>query len=409
MKTKTLYRPVGEKEMILIIENNFKIFPPRLEWQPIFYPVLDEEYASEIAEKWNTRDEAGNYLGFVTKFEVLEEVVNQYPSQNVGAKNHNELWIPSEELDTFNQAIVGKIKVTKVFIGKNFKEPTNADVENLLLNIKKLTMTNKGMAKDTLDILAKKYYINEHNEKINIENELEVSTKGTLLFYPDELSELANNELPETHFETQFEVWRCSSLKAILQLAEEENQEKIMCLNFASAKNPGGGFINGAEAQEESLARTSGLHESLLQGWDYYKIHRAMESCFYTDMMIYSPKVPVFRKDKGELLPKPVLCNFITSPAVNAGVVKRQEPERAHEIFGAMDVRTDKMLALALHQGNETLILGAWGCGVFKNDPKEIAELFKKHLHGKYKNKFKRVVFAILSKKEEMIKPFEEI
>ncbi|MEN4759759.1 ADP-ribosylation/crystallin J1 [Chryseobacterium sp. C39-AII1] len=109
MKTKTLYRPVGEKEMILIIENNFKIFPPRLEWQPIFYPVLDEEYASEIAEKWNTRDEAGNYLGFVTKFEVLEEVVNQYPSQNVGAKNHNELWIPSEELDTFNQAIVGKI------------------------------------------------------------------------------------------------------------------------------------------------------------------------------------------------------------------------------------------------------------------------------------------------------------
>ncbi len=265
------------------------------------------------------------------------------------------------------------------------------------------------MAKDTLDILAKKYYINEHNEKINIENELEFSKKGTVLFYPEELSEIANNELPKTHFETQFEVWRCSSLKAILQLAEEENQEKIMCLNFASAKNPGGGFINGAEAQEESLARTSGLHESLLQGWDYYKIHRAMESCFYTDMMIYSPKVPVFRKDKGELLPKPVLCNFITSPAVNAGVVKRQEPERAHEIFGAMDVRTDKMLALALSHGNETLILGAWGCGVFKNDPKEIAELFKKYLHGKYKNKFKKVVFAILTKKEEMIKPFEEV
>ncbi len=409
MKTKTLYRPVGEKEMILIIKSNFKKFPPRLEWQPIFYPVLDEDYASEIAEKWNTRDEAGNYLGFVTKFEVLEEVVNQYPSQNVGARNHNELWVPSEELDIFNQAIVGKIKVTKVFMGKDFKEPANTDVENLLLNIKKLTMTNKGMAKDTLDILAKKYYINEHNEKINIENELENSTKGTVLFYPDELLEIANNKLPEADFETQFEVWRCSSVKAILQLAEEENQEKIMCLNFASAKNPGGGFISGAEAQEESLARTSGLYESLLKAPDYYKIHRTMESCFYTDMMIYSPKVPVFRRDKGELLPKPVLCNFITSPAVNAGVVKRQELERAHEIFGAMDVRTDKMLALALHQGNETLILGAWGCGVFKNDPKEIAELFKKYLHGKYKNKFKRVVFAILSKKEEMIKPFEEI
>ena len=409
MKTQTLYRPVGEKEMHLIMESNFKKFPPRLEWQPIFYPVLDEDYASEIAEKWNTKDEAGNFLGFVTEFNVLEEELQKYPPQNVGAKNHNELWVPSEELENFNTAIVGNIKVTKVFIGKDFKKPMNSDVENLLLNIKKLTMTNKGMAKDTLEILAKKYYTNENNERINLEKELEASTKGTKLFYSEELLELANKEFSEPNFKTHFEVWKCSSLKAILKLVEEENQDKIMCLNFASAKNPGGGFINGAEAQEESLARTSGLYESLLQGGDYYKIHREMESCFYTDTMIYSPKVPVFRKDKGELLPKPVFCNFITSPAVNSGVVKRQEPEKAHEIFGAMDVRTDKMLALALHQGNETLILGAWGCGVFKNDPKEIAELFKKYLHGKYKNKFKRVVFAILSKKEEMIQPFEEI
>lgn len=409
MKTITLYRPVGEKEMMLIIAGHYRKFPARLEWQPIFYPVLDEDYASEIAEKWNTRDEAGNYLGFVTRFEVLKDETNKYQVQNVGARNHNELWVPSEELEAFNQAIVGSIEVVKVFIGKEFKEPSDTEIENLLLNIKKLTMTNKGMAKDTLEILAKKYYINENNEKINIENELKNATDGTVLFSSEELSKLIENELPKADFEIQFEVWQCSSLKAILTLAEEENQEKMMCLNFASAKNPGGGFINGAEAQEESLARTSGLYESLLKGWTYYETHRAMESCFYTDTMIYSPKVPVFRKDKGELLAKPVLCNFITSPAVNAGVVKRQEPERTHEIFGAMDIRTDKMLALALHQGNETLILGAWGCGVFKNDPEEIAELFKKHLHGKYKNKFKRVVFAILTKKEEMIKPFEEI
>lgn len=409
MKTTRLYRPVGEKEMLLIIENGFKEFPPRLEWQPIFYPVLDEDYASEIAEKWNTRDEFGNYLGFVTQFDVLEEVAIQYPAQNVGARNHNELWVPSEKLDTFNAAIVGKVEVIKVFIGKDFKKPANDEVENLLLNIKKLTMTNKEMAKDTLDILAKKYYINEHNETIDIENELEVSKKGTILYSPEQLSEMTEAAMPETHFETHFETWKCSSLKAILQLAEEEDQEKLMCLNFASAKNPSGGFINGAEAQEESLARTSGLHESLLQAWDYYTIHRAMESCFYTDNMIYSPKVPVFRKDKGELLTKPVLCNFITSPAVNAGVVKKQEPERAGEILDAMDVRTDKMLSLALHQGNEVLILGAWGCGVFKNDPQEIAGLFKKYLQGKYKNKFKRVVFAVLTKKEEMLKPFEEI
>ncbi len=139
MKTTTLYRPVGEKEMILIIESNYKKFPPRLEWQPLFYPVLDEDYASEIAEKWNTRDEAGNYLGFVTEFEVLEDEVNQYPAQNVGARNHNELWIPSEKLEAFNQAIVGNIEVKKVFIGNEFKRSENTDVEKLLLKLKNET------------------------------------------------------------------------------------------------------------------------------------------------------------------------------------------------------------------------------------------------------------------------------
>lgn len=143
MKSITLYRPIGEKEMLLIIESNYKKFPPRLEWQPIFYPVLDEDYASEIAEKWNTRDEAGNYLGFVTEFEVLQEEVNKYPAQNVGAKNHNELWVPSEELDTFNQAIVGNIKVTKVFIGNNFKESVNKPIEDLLLMLKNETQIKK--------------------------------------------------------------------------------------------------------------------------------------------------------------------------------------------------------------------------------------------------------------------------
>lgn len=136
MKTITLYRPVGEKEMILIIKNSYKKFPPRLEWQPIFYPVLNEEYASEIAEKWNTRDESGNYLGFVTKFEVVEDDVKKYPAQNVGAQNHNELWVPSEELEAFNQAIIGDIEVVKVFMGKEFKASSNTDIEKLLVNIK---------------------------------------------------------------------------------------------------------------------------------------------------------------------------------------------------------------------------------------------------------------------------------
>ncbi|MGG5209392.1 ADP-ribosylation/crystallin J1 [Chryseobacterium sp. MIQD13] len=135
MKTKILYRPVGEKEMILILESGYKKFPPRLEWQPIFYPVLDESYASEIAEKWNTRDEAGNYLGFVTRFEVQEDTVNQYQVQNVGARNHNELWVPSEKLENFNDAIVGNIEVISVFVGNDFKTSKNIGITNLIAKL----------------------------------------------------------------------------------------------------------------------------------------------------------------------------------------------------------------------------------------------------------------------------------
>ncbi|GAA3594317.1 ADP-ribosylation/crystallin J1 [Flavivirga amylovorans] len=122
MKTKTLYRPIGEKELILIAESDFKKFPPRLEWQPIFYPVLNELYACEIASQWNTKDEFGNYLGFVTAFEVTEEEFLKYKIENVGGSHHNELWVPSEELETFNKAIVGEIDIIKVFIGEKFKK-----------------------------------------------------------------------------------------------------------------------------------------------------------------------------------------------------------------------------------------------------------------------------------------------
>ncbi|SEE32554.1 hypothetical protein SAMN04487765_2146 [Tenacibaculum sp. MAR_2010_89] len=122
MKTRTLYRPIGEKELILIAQNDYKTFPPRLEWQPIFYPVLNEEYAAEIASKWNTIDEFGNYLGFVTKFEITEEEFKKYKVENVGGKIHNELWVPSENLENFNQNIINKIEIIKVFIGEKFKQ-----------------------------------------------------------------------------------------------------------------------------------------------------------------------------------------------------------------------------------------------------------------------------------------------
>lgn len=119
MKT-TLYRPIGLKELQLIIDLDFKAFPPRLEWQPIFYPVLNQEYAEQIAEKWNTKDEFSGYCGIVTKFDLPTDYLQKYEVHNVGGLIHNEFWIPSDELDEFNSNIIGQIEIVKVFRGDNF-------------------------------------------------------------------------------------------------------------------------------------------------------------------------------------------------------------------------------------------------------------------------------------------------
>lgn len=108
-----LYRPVGEKEKELIAQSGFTKFPPRLDWQPIFYPVLNARYVEEIAGKWNTKDADSGYKGYVTRFEVDDEYIAAFSVQTVGASYHQELWIPAEELERFNNHIIGKIEIIK--------------------------------------------------------------------------------------------------------------------------------------------------------------------------------------------------------------------------------------------------------------------------------------------------------
>ncbi len=119
----TLYRPVGQKELDLIKESGYKRFPPRLEWQPIFYPVMNQAYAEQIALEWNTKDESSGYAGYVTEFDLPLEYLQQFPVQNVGGDIHNELWVPAEQLEVFNSHIVGLIRLVKTFYGeKNDKQ-----------------------------------------------------------------------------------------------------------------------------------------------------------------------------------------------------------------------------------------------------------------------------------------------
>lgn len=118
VKTKTLYRPVGAKELELIAQAEYRGFPPRLYFQPIFYPVLNQEYAEKIARDWNTKDEASGYDGYVTRFEVNLTYIEKFPIKTVGAQSlHEEYWIPAEEMQEFNDNIVGKIEVISTFKG----------------------------------------------------------------------------------------------------------------------------------------------------------------------------------------------------------------------------------------------------------------------------------------------------
>jgi len=107
-----LYRTVGPKELALIVESGWKRFPPRLPEQPIFYPVMNEEYAIQIARDWNV---AASGSGFVMRFAVKSDFIKKYEVQNVGGPMHNELWIPADELEDFNDNIIGQIEVTKEF------------------------------------------------------------------------------------------------------------------------------------------------------------------------------------------------------------------------------------------------------------------------------------------------------
>ncbi len=120
-----LYRPVGQAELDLIRAAGFAKFPPRLPFQPIFYPVQNEDYAIEIARDWNTKDAASGYAGYVTRFRVQASFLARYEVQTVGARRHQEYWIPAEEQEDMHRHMVGPIEVIGEFHGPRPSTPTD--------------------------------------------------------------------------------------------------------------------------------------------------------------------------------------------------------------------------------------------------------------------------------------------
>lgn len=255
-----------------------------------------------------------------------------------------------------------------------------------------------AMAAETLGILEAGRYVSASGIEVSIAGPQQECASRTRLFRPEDLAALLEQVRSEPLADepARIEVVNETTLAGIDRLLAEESGP-VAALNFASAKNPGGGFQGGSQAQEESLARSSGLYPSLMQAWPYYETHRAGSSALYTDTMILSPGCPIIRDDSGALLDRPRLATFITSAAPNAGAVLQNSPHEAGLIPETFRRRGEYVLALAAAGGCRSLVLGAWGCGVFRNDPAMVAGMFRALLgEEKWNRRFSRVRFSVL-------------
>ncbi|MGW2014513.1 TIGR02452 family protein [Streptomyces sp. NPDC001927] len=253
----------------------------------------------------------------------------------------------------------------------------------------------RGIAKQTEEIVEAGRYRAPGGRSVSLEEELSAAVAGTRMYGPGPVP-----VTPDTDRATAIEVTDESSLVAARRLTRADPAAPVAVLNFASARNPGGGYLNGAQAQEEAVCRASALYTTLLRAPEFYAHHRAEKDAFYTDRVILSPGVPVFRDDRGGLLDEPFTVGFLTSPAPNAGVVRRRTPDLAERIPAALAARAERVLETAVAGGYRRLVLGAWGCGVFQNDPAEVAEAFRALLTdgGRFAGHFDEIVFAILDR-----------
>ena len=177
-----------------------------------------------------------------------------------------------------------------------------------------------------------------------------------------------------------------------------------LALNFANGIQPGGGFLSGARAQEEVLCRSSALYQTLADD-PMYREHLKRSQPDSTDWVIYFPDVPVFRMDDGMELPQPWLLSVITCAAPHAPDIGQPQ---AGDL---LQRRIHRVLAVARAFGHVTLVLGAWGCGAFENDPHRTARDFRQALEKDFGGAFSDIVFAITdwSPERKFLKPFSDV
>jgi len=253
------------------------------------------------------------------------------------------------------------------------------------------------LGQEAVDISEAGRYVGPDGER-DISNQVRASVDKTICYGPDH-----THEPPATGpHSTKFEVTNETTLSA--HLRHQAKGLAVVSLNFASATHPGGGFLRGARAQEEYLCRSSALYLTIKDS-TMYRYHLDKGDCLYSDAMIYSPDVPVFRGDDHELLASPYPASFITSAAPLATHVSLYELKNLPKIIYQ---RALKVLAVAKAHGHDSLVLGAWGCGAFGNNGCLVADTFHKALTYDFAGAFKEVTFAIVDTSPEgrFIRPF---
>ena len=253
-------------------------------------------------------------------------------------------------------------------------------------------------AEETLAILAAGAYVAPSGKAVAFGAQVDAAVRGTKTLPPNEVDALVAGlragaaPSPPPRIEVTAE----TTAQAGRRLVEREGETRVAALNFASARRVGGGFLTGAKAQEEDLCRCSALFACLREQHAYYEANRAEPSHLYTDHLVYSPDVPFFRDDALALLEQPFLLSILTSPAPNAGAAHAQDPAVGPALHAALERRARQLLAVAAAEGHRTLVLGAWGCGAFRNDPDAVAPVFARLLAEEpLRGAFGRVVFAV--------------
>lgn len=272
------------------------------------------------------------------------------------------------------------------------------------------------IAKETLEIVKAGSYKTRYGTEVLIRDQVDAAKSSTIVCSSDMIQPLG-----KARFDSPccVEVTGETTVAAMQRISQEYSQENVGCLNFASAKSPGGGFLSGASAQEEALARSGALYPCLqTQFASYYEANRQNESAFYLDLAIVSPFVPFIRDDYAQLLEDPVMCTVITCPAPNVTALqlKGDDPQENNarlqlEIEATLMRRTEMILHCAVVAKVDTLILGAWGCGVFGNSPEIVAQVFQRAIFPKYARHFRRIVLAVYdpSKDQTNYKAFQTV